>query len=349
MLKTDLNLLAIVLLSGFTSSALAADEPLVQLDEPLALVLELPLGDLLRQARKKPTVPGVLRYTDDDGSNVVLDVAVSTRGHSRLEQCSFPPLRINLKRKQVPSTLFYEQNKLKLVTHCRDSARYQRYLRQEYIVYRLYNLVSAFSFRVRMLEVTYRDSSGRRRDEVQPAFFIESDEQVAKRLNMTTVEANVVKVSQLNTEELSIFTLFQFMIGNTDWSVRKGPGTEGCCHNGKVVAPPDSRSGWVVLPYDFDQSGIIDAHYAMPSDLLPIKSVRQRLYRGYCSGNSSLDSTIARFNDSRAAIESYFGSEPDGSSPSKWALKYLRDFYEIVNDPKKRQEQIIDACQRTSN
>ncbi len=348
-LKTNLILVAVVVLSGFTSIALAADDPLVQLDQPLALVLELPLSDLLRQARKKPTVPGVLRYTDVDGSNVVLDVAVSTRGHSRLEQCSFPPLSINLKRKQVPSTLFDEQNKLKLVTHCRNSATYRRYLKQEYIVYRLYNLLSAHSFRVRMLEVTYRDSSGRRRDEVQPAFFIESDEQVAERLNMTTVDTNVVKVSQIDASELSIFALFQFMIGNTDWSVRKGLGTEGCCHNGKVVAPPDSRDGWVVLPYDFDQSGIIDTHYAVPSDLLPIKSVRRRLYRGYCSGNDQLDATIAWFNDSRAAIESFYGSGPDGSPPNKSALRYLRDFYEIVNDPKKRQKQIVDACQRTTN
>ena len=342
-------LAAIILLSGFTSNSLAANDPLFQLDEPLALVLELPLRDLLRQAQKKPTVPGVLRYTDIDGTNVVLDVAVSTRGNSRLEHCSFPPLSINLKRKQLTSTLFNGQNKLKLVTHCRNSASYRRYLRQEYTVYRLYNLVSAFSFRVRMLEVTYRDSSGQRRDEVQPAFFIESDEQVADRLNMTTVEANVVNVSQLDTDELSIFTLFQFMIGNTDWSVRKGPGTEDCCHNSKVVAPPESRDGWVVLPYDFDQSGIINTRYAMPSELFRIKSVRQRLYRGFCSGNSNLDSTIARFNDSRAAIESYFGSEPDGSSPNKRALKYLQSFYQIINDPKKRQKQVLDACQRTSN
>ena len=139
------------------------------------------------------------------------------------------------------------------------------------------------------------------------------------------------------------------MIGNTDWSVRKGPGTEECCHNGKVVAPPDSRDGWVVLPYDFDQSGIINARYAVPSDKLPIKSVRQRLYRGFCSSNSNLDSTITRFNDSRTAIENFYGGGSDGSSPNKAALRYLRDFYEIINDPKKRQKKIVDACQNTTN
>ncbi len=349
MLKTKLNLLAVILLSACTSGSYVAAQSLFASDEPLPLVLELPAKDLLRHAQKKPTVPGLMRYTGIDGNDVVLDVSITPRGKSRLEQCSYPPLSINLKRKQVATTIFAGQNKLKLVTQCRGTAVYRRYLNQEYNIYRIYNLLSEYSFRVRMLEVTYRDSSGRRRDEVQLAFFIESDEEAAGRLMMTTVDTDVVNVSQLDTGQLNIFTLFQFMIGNTDWSVRKGPATEGCCHNGKVIAPPDSRNGWVVLPSDFDQSGIINTSYAMPSDLLPIRSVRQRLYRGFCSGNAQLDSTIATFNDNRAAIEDLFGSGSSGSSPNKAALKYLQGFYEIINDSKKRQKKIVDACRRATN
>lgn len=349
MLKTDLNLIAVILLSATTSGSVAAVNPLFQSDEKLALVLEFPLRDLLRQAKEKATIPGVLRYSEIDGSKVVLDVAVSTRGNSRLEQCRYPPLSINLKRKQVATTIFAGQNKLKLVTLCRDTASYRRYLRQEYTIYRIYNLLSEYSFRARMLEVSYRESSGRQPKEALPAFFIESDKEVAERVEMALVKSDVVVVSQLDTGQLNILTLFQFMIGNTDWSVRRGPATEGCCHNGKVVSPPDAHNGWVVLPYDFDQSGLINTSYAMPSELLPIRSVRQRLYRGFCGGNAQLDSTIAMFNDSRSAIEDLFSNGPDASSNNKAALKYLRGFYEIVNDSKKRQKQIIDRCQRTRN
>ena len=184
---------------------------------------------------------------------------------------------------------------------------------------------------------------------MQPAFFIASDEEVAGRQKMTTVDTNVVNVSQLDTGQLSIFTLFQFMIGNTDWSVRKGPATDGCCHNGKVIAPPDAHNGWVVFPYDFDQSGIINSSYAMPSELLPIRSIRQRLYRGFCGGNAQIGSTIETFNDNRAAIEDLFGSGRGGPSKNKATLKYLQGFYEIVNDPEKRQKKIIDTCQRVAN
>jgi len=336
--------LAILLLAFTASDAFALEYPLFLSDEPLEIVLDMPLKDLLRHARKKPSVDGVLQYRDIDGRDVVLDVTVSTRGNSRLEECTYPPLSINLKKQQVKTTLFAGQNKLKLVTLCRDSKSYRRYLRQEYAIYKVFNLLSEHSFRARKVEVTYRDSTGKRRDVVQPAFFIESDKEAAERLNMTTVKTNVVDLSQLDSRQLNIFSVFQYLIGNTDWSVRKGPGAESCCHNGKVIAPPDSHNGWVVLPYDFDQSGIINTRYSAPSELLPIRSVRQRLYRGFCMGNDHLDATIALFNEKRTAIEDLFRNR-DEPSETKKALTYLQDFYEIVNDPKQRQKKLVDVCQ----
>jgi hypothetical protein len=97
---------SVILFSLAASGSIAAENPLFQTDEPLALVLEFPLKDLLRQKKEKATVPGVVRYTDLDGSEVTLDVGVSTRGNSRLEQCRYPPLSINFKKKQVASTIF---------------------------------------------------------------------------------------------------------------------------------------------------------------------------------------------------------------------------------------------------
>lgn len=342
--KSSLNLLAFVLVSSCLCGAATAAQPLFESDEPLSIVLELPLRELLRHAQKKPSVPGILRYRDSGGTEVVLDVEVTSRGKFRLEECSMPPLSINFRKKQVESTLFSGQKKLKLVTQCRGSGVYRRYLEQEFAIYKIYNLLTDYSFRARMLEMTYRDASGRA-DKVQPAFFIESVKAVAKRQGMKTIEADVVNIAQLEPVQLSILTLFQFMIGNTDWSARKGPSTESCCHNGKVLAPPDSDVGWVVLPYDFDQAGLINTRYSAPSDLLPIKSVRHRLYRGFCATNSQLESTVAVFNNKRAAFEGILADEPAKAADNKKALRYIQSFYEIVNDPKKRQKKIIDACQ----
>ncbi|MGI9232998.1 MAG: hypothetical protein ACR2RD_05145 [Woeseiaceae bacterium] len=342
--KTISALVSMALVLIAPSGVIAADNPLFGSNKPLALILEFPLKELLQQKKAKATVLGVLRYVDVDGNSVVLDVGVSTRGNSRLEQCRYPPLRINLKKKQVKSTLFAGQNDLKLVTLCRDTGTYRRYLSQEYTLYRAYNLVSDYSFRARMLEIIYRDPSGRQPKGALPAFFIESDNALAKRLGMTRIKSKVIVDSQLDVVQLSILTLFQFIIGNTDWSVHKGPGSEYCCHNGKVIGPPDSHAGWVVIPYDFDQSGLINTSYARPAESLPIKSVRQRWYRGFCSGNGQIEATIAQFNNKRSALEELFIDNPDGPSENKAALEYLRSSFAIVNDPTKRQKQVVNRC-----
>ena len=342
--KSNVKVLGAFLLTAATINSIAAANPLFESDETLSVVFELPIKEVLRHAKERPTVPGLLRYTDSEGAEVVLDVEFRTRGKSRLAQCSYPPLRLKLKKKQVEVTLFAGQNKLKLVTQCRRTSSSLRYLEQEYLIYRTYNLLSPYSFRVRKLAITFRDSTGKRKDEVHPGFFIESTGEVATRLGMTRVKTDTVEIYQLDPGQAAVFALFQYMIGNTDWSARKGPGTDGCCHNGKLLAPPDSDTGWVVLPYDFDQAGLINTSYAAPSEKLPIKTVRQRLYRGFCSGNDELDQVIALFNDQRAAIEDLFSGGTDGSSGHKSALKYLQGFYKIINDPKQRERKIVDAC-----
>ena len=349
MRRIDNSIRSVVVVGLLTSCTFSFASPLFESDETLAVVLELPVKDLLRQAKKKPTFEGKLHYNDADKGQVVLDISVTTRGKSRLEQCRYPPLSVNFKKRQTASTVFAGQNKLKLVTPCRDSGAATRYLSQEYTIYKAYNQLTDYSFRARMLEVTFRDTGGKRKDEVHEAFFIEPLKGVAARLGMRNVSTRSVGVSQLDPEQLSIMTLFHFMIGNTDWSARKGPANEDCCHNGKVIRPPDAANGWVVLPYDFDQSGIINTDYAVPSKRLRLRSVRQRLYRGYCRNNSQLDATIALFNDKRIAIEELFGNATARAGTNKSAVKYLDSFFDIINDPDMRYKKIIDACQNTSD
>ncbi len=317
-------------------------------DETLAIVLELPVSDLLRHAKKRPTVDAKISYLDGD-AEIMLSATVTTRGKSRLEQCRYPPLSLNLKKKHAASTIFEGLKKLKLVTPCRSTDVYQRYLDQEYAVYRAFNLLTDYSFRVRKLAVTFRDSNGRHRDATHAAFFIEPTRAAAARLEMETIKSPAVALSQLDPEQISIMTLFQFFIGNTDWSARKGPGNDDCCHNGKLMGPAGSAEGWVVLPYDFDQSGIINTSYSAPDERLRIRSVTQRVYRGFCRSNAQLNETIALFNRHRVGIEALFGGASSNKGANKSALVYVKSFYEIISDPDKRKRKIADACRQVSN
>ncbi len=344
MLRLRFFLLLAYFAALHTPQSLADGYPLFDSNDTLELVLDVPMRTLLRSASKKPVLDGQLRYLDSDGSDVNIDLTITTRGKSRLAHCSFPPLSITLDQKQTASTLFAGQRKLKIVTHCRNGLKYKRYFYQEHGIYRAYNLLSDHSFRVRMLDVTFHDNEQKRRDQSVPAFFIESDSEVARRLNMTTITTKTIRSSQFNVVETTKYEVFQYMIGNTDWAIRKGPGSENCCHNGKVIGPAGAEENWVVLPYDFDQSGIMNTEYALPAIGLRIRDVRQRLYRGRCSHNEQLTETFALFNEKRSEIAAALTPQALSKNSRKTVLKYLDAFFDTINDSKKLKRQILDSC-----
>jgi hypothetical protein len=344
--RTHIALLLACILAGMTANSRAENQLLFDSAENLDIILEFPVRTLLKRAEKKPVLQGQLRYVDTNGNEVAIDIDITTRGRSRLEHCSFPPLSVFLNPDQVAPTIFAGQEKLKIVTHCNNGSTYLRYLHQEFGIYRTYNLLSENSFRVRMLNVTYRDIEQTRRDDVRLAFFIESDHEVARRLSMKRIKTKTIASHQFDPSQTNIFELFQYMIANTDWAIKKGPGTENCCHNAKVIAKPDAQDNWVVLPYDFDQAGIIKTKYALPALGLGIRTVRQRLYRGRCRHNDYLDQTIRLFNERREDIEIANTPEALSNKARKSSLKYLDAFYETINDPAKLKKQIVNVCRR---
>jgi len=322
----------------------SSELPLFASDEVIDITFEVPMNTLVKEAERLPVVEGVLYYTGDDGQRVTLDLEMNTRGKSRLEYCQFPPLKINLKRKQTKGTLFAGQNKLKLVTRCRTGASFERYLYQEYSIYGAFNVLADRSFRVRMLRATYHDTSGERDDEEQLAYFIETDNEVAARYGMEELSIKQVSPHQLDPSHTSKLSLFQYLIGNTDWSVLKAAPNEDCCHNGKLIIEPGSEDGWIVLPYDFDQAGLINTRYSNPAEALGIRSVRQRVFRGRCSNIGELENTIAIFNERRAEIEAELLPPQLEGRQLKVAAGYIDSFYDIINDPKKLEDRIVEEC-----
>jgi len=339
-----MQVLVVLVQSAAPGCDAAAERSLFECDTPLEFTLELPMKTLLRRAEDRPVLDGKLYYTDQRGEQIVFDVQVTTRGHSRLEICKFPPLSVIFEKKQVKGTIFAGQKKLKIVTQCKSGKGYLDFLRHEYGIYKAYNVVADPSFRVRLVSIMFRDAQKKRKDEVHVAFFIESIKEVAARLDMESVKHNKIPPAHLNPANSSIYELFQFLIANTDWSKTKGPGDEECCHNGKVLRTPGTDSGWVVLPYDFDQAGLINVPYAVPHERLPIRRVTQRLFRGRCEFIDHMDATIELFNRERQAIESALLSGGVSEDSQTDQAIYVARFYDIVNDPKLRQRHVDGRC-----
>ena len=240
--------------------------------------------------------------------------------------------------------MFEGQHKIKMVTQCRADKKAADWLLTEYGIYRAYNVITDYSFRVRRLEVTYRDSEHANWGREQTAFIIEPLKNAAQRLQRDSIRPPAVAAEQLNRAETASNSLFQYLIGNTDYAVKRGPKGEGCCHNGRVVSSPGSQADWVVLPYDFDQAGLVNADYALPAEAFRVRRVTTRIYRGFCWNNDELVESVKLFNDKREHILAALLPENLSNRKSSRVERYVNSFYNTVNDPKKLQKQLQNKC-----
>jgi hypothetical protein len=317
-------------------------------DTEIQFVIEGPIGALVRASPNSTdavaaavTLPGVVQAAP-------FEIQLSPRGISRRVGgiCTFPPLRLDFDRPALRGTVLEGQNRLKLVTRCRSG--YEALTVLEYTAYRLYNVITPLSYRVRPARVTYRDNQGRRREETQFNFLIESTTDVARRNGRVALEVmpNDVASSELDPAASATVGLFQYMIGNLDWDMVSGRAGEECCHNGKLIAgSATSRTNVVPLPYDFDYSGFVNAPYAVPPESLRVSNVRQRLYRGYCRHNHQLPAVAETFRSQRAQLYAVIDGETRiPEARRRTARRYIEEFFAILDDPERFQRQIVDRC-----
>jgi len=322
----------------------ATPDPLFASDAPLAITLTGPFKAIDKSRDKDAEYAGgMLRYQGPDGE-VSIEANYAPRGNFRLDKrtCTHAQLWLDLKKKQTRDTLFANQNKLKLVLQCRDSKRYASYLRKEYDAYRMLNLLTDNSFRVRWVEVTYQDESGKTL-RTQPAFFIEHKKRLANRLSLNTVDEDRIRPSQLEPSQATTVALFNYFVGNADFSIIAG--REGsCCHNAKLLQA-DNDSPYLPFIYDFDSSGYVNAPYATTPANLDLRSVRQRIYRGFCAEDAVIDEALGLFRSHREALLAIAGDTQILSKrEAKKAVAYLEDFFDIIDNPKKLNREIIEDC-----
>jgi hypothetical protein len=343
-------LISVLLFSSAVQAQGDADKPekLFASDKTLDVRLTGPWRDIQRNEENQQPYPAQLEYRDARGNTVTLDITVQRRGITRQRVCDFPPIRLNFDKSQVKGTIFRGQKNLKMVTHCERADRYEQYYVLEMLAYRMYNLITDYSFRVRALKVTYVDSMTGSDDEGRFAFVIEDDSDVAKRHDLKKLNIPSLRVSQLQPDVTSEFSLFQYLIANVDWSALAGPDTD-CCHNVKLIGPEPLRTGDMAypIPYDFDSSGLVDAPYAVPPNGVPIRSVRQRLYRGYCADNDTLEAARNKFIAQESAIYALLENEERlYTTTRKKSLKYIGKFFDTLRDPKDFNKDVIQKCRK---
>jgi hypothetical protein len=285
--------------------------------------------------------PGRVLWTDPGGLEVAIPIEVKTRGIFRLKKstCSFPPFRLDFPSEGTEGTIFNGQDKVKLVTHCRDRDDYEQNVLEEYLVYRIYNLLTDISFRVRPARITYVDSRGEDDPVTRMAFLIEDEDAMADRLGGMIMGVPGAPPSDFQQDQAALMYVFQFMTGNTDWAMSP-------FHNMKALGV---GGDYFPVPYDFDWCGLVDASYAGPNPKIAdlIDNVRERLYWGACNDAIDYQAVFALFDEKRDAILALPQSVPELSERNqRAAVGYLKDFYEIIDSERASRRQIVNACRR---
>jgi hypothetical protein len=320
--------------------------PLFGSHEPLEVTIEAPLTTLMDERPDEEYLEGTFSYIGDDGTEHSLDLKLRTRGNFRRKKttCDFAPIRLNFRKKQVKDTVFDGQDKLKLVVHCNfDQPYYEQLVLKEYLAYRFLQVLTEKSFSVRLLHISYvntEDDSTTTRF----AFVIEDNDDVADRLGMESIKSAEISHADLDPAQESLVNLFQYMIGNTDYSLVMGEDPEHCCHNSELLSATEGAP-LTPLPYDFDFAGLVNARYAVPNPQFKLRSVRQRRYRGVCEQNELLDGTIQHFLDNREAIYAIIDDLASlDSSNRKDVTGYLDSFFDVITSPRAINGRLINRC-----
>lgn len=312
--------------------------PLYQKETPLAVTFAADLGRL--RADKDTNAPwrsAALAYTSDTG-RITLPVKTRTRGLWRLKNCAFPPLRLNFSGKDTKGTVFHHLGKPKLVNYCKDTDPYEQYILQELQLYRVYRLLTPVSYRVRLLRVAYVDSASGKTAATRYAFIAEDPEQLAKRLRGAIVRTKGATADDLEPEPLALAYLFQFMIGNTDFSFNG-------LHNTQIIGTDDGR--FLPVAYDFDYAGAVNTVYATPDPQFKIRRVRDRRFRGYCALSAEYPKLLPLFHEKKAAIYALYRDEIGrlmDPGRVRETLEYLDEFYAMIATPASAKSSFLDDC-----
>jgi len=286
-------------------------------DRLLNISITLDLSKFMEKPSKSYSFDAVMTIYMSETNSLNKKVTINYRGTKRYEICSFPPMQLNFKNPIHSDSS--EIKKLKLVTNCEQNSIGDEYVLREYLVYKMFNVLTDSSFRVRLLKVSYIDKEKVKKTITRYGFFIEPIDIVAKRTNSTVVKSLTLDQRHIVPEVMDRLAIFNYMVSNWDWSV---PGQ----HNVAIIKPSgiNSETG-LAIPYDFDLTGVVNANYAIPPPDLKITNVRERLFSGTCRSREIYMDDLKRFISKKENLYSVVDDFPYLNQRSKKDITYFLD------------------------
>ncbi|MEN8227518.1 MAG: hypothetical protein ABFS38_05130 [Bacteroidota bacterium] len=307
--------------------------------DPMDITLTFDLKKYQRNKFEGKYIPVHFHYQINDTLGLEKMMRIKARGQFRRSYCSFAPFWLNIRKANVKNQHLQDVKRMKIVTHCRSSKEYKEYLLKEYLTYKIFNILSPVSFRVRLIRMKYVDTGRKGKVTESWAFIIEPEGLLAERHDALAIKKDELSMRFMEPESMDLVAIFMFMIGNSDYSIAGR-------HNVKILGLPGfGTDGYTPVPYDFDYSGIVNANYAVPGENLGITSVEERYYLGPCREESGYQLAIQQIEEHRDEIFHLIHSFPHLKKGQKnEMINYLESYFNLASNPVKIYSELNWSC-----
>lgn len=285
---------------------------------PLQLIVEM---DSL-QASTFGKQPATVIFNDEEGTTQEWALKVAIRGKFRRHRCAQVPLKLDFKKGGLRAAGLTEFDEYKLVVPCTHHRAAETRLLKEYLAYKAYQIFTPSSFRVQLLDLTLKDAAGKKEDQNMLAFLIEDIDELAAREQAIALKNGLGQSAGafLPAAEAT-HALFQYIIGNTDWS-------STLAMNTKILQRADGK----LLPvgYDFDFSAWVDAPYALPRREVGQDFLAQRVYLGFVQSDAVLLEVTGLFLARKEALLALIETSPLTGVHRRSLTKEVKSIYQDI-------------------
>jgi hypothetical protein len=336
-MKKQTILILILFICSLSSAQKSLSSDLLYVDQtPLEIQLKYSNKNVKKNTTDSTFIETDLNFLIENKWNTI-PVSLRARGNFRRAKCYFPPIKMKIKKSLSKNTVFKGNKSLKLVLPCRTEDEKNDNILQEFIAYKIYEVISPYHFKTRRVNIDFTEPKGRKNKTFAlKGFLIEDDSRLAKRFDGRVVEQFIHPMAMQGLTSLQ-HAFFQFLIGNTDFSVSYQ-------HNGKLLY---TSKEFLPLPYDFDMTGWVDPSYGFGNPVLQLSSLTERRYRGFNRDDEVMNTVRKQYIDSKDEIISIVDSfklEFDSTYEFDKMYKFMTDFFEIIENDKKFNKSILSQA-----
>lgn len=308
-------------------------------EDPLEMTLRFDMKHYKRTKQKGEYQDVDLAIKVNDNLTIRKEVRVKARGNFRRNFCSISPFWLNIRKADIPNEHLQGVKRMKIVTHCNSGGGQEDNVMKEYLAYKMYERLTPRSFRVRLVRMTYVDTGKKNRETRSWAFIIEPEELMAERLGGTVIKNDKLGMIHMRPEELTRVALFQYLIGNGDYSITGR-------HNVKLLGVGNfGIEGFTPVPYDFDYTGLVDAAYAVPGEHLGTEDIRERYYLGPCRSNGEFEEAMSLLEVHREEFRELIMSFPYlDDKERKQTANYVEQYFEQASQARFVEMHLNATC-----